>query len=147
MIKAIKLPSYIMRRTIRTITTEETWPLRHKVLWPNQDFDAVKLPMDDSGKHLGLFVGDNLMSVISLFEQGEKTQFRKFATDTAFQGLGYGTSLLQHVMDKELSPVCQLFWCNARVSQQGFYQRFGLSTTEKTFTKEGIDFVIMGKRI
>ena len=128
---------------ISSITARETWPIRHQVLWPDQDFDFVKLPEDAEGRHFGLFLGEKLCTVISLFENKGKVQFRKFATLAEEQGKGYGSHLLQYIIDHELAPGTTVFWCNARVSQQGFYSRFGLLPTAQTYVKAGIDFVVM----
>ena len=41
---------------IKPITTSETLPIRHKVMWPDKPFDYVKLPKDEMARHFGLFV-------------------------------------------------------------------------------------------
>ena len=81
---------------IREIKAEDTWPMRHKVMWPDQPLDYVILPQDEEGLHYGLFKEDKLISVISLFINQEEAQFRKFATATEAQGKGYGSALLHH---------------------------------------------------
>lgn len=51
---------------IKQIPKELTWKIRHFVLWPDKDIDYVILENDSDGKHYGLFIGDKLVSVISL---------------------------------------------------------------------------------
>ncbi|MEM1217062.1 MAG: hypothetical protein AAGJ82_15315 [Bacteroidota bacterium] len=52
---------------IATITAEQTWPIRHAVMWPNEPLDYVRLPEDASGFHLGLLVEGRLVAVVSAF--------------------------------------------------------------------------------
>ncbi len=66
--------------TIKEITTQEVLPIRHEVMWPDQPLDFVKLENDDTAIHLGLYVHNQLVSVISLFITDNEAQFRKFAT-------------------------------------------------------------------
>lgn len=65
---------------IKKIKAEQTWEIRHKVMWPNKPLAYVKISNDLEGLHYGLFVADKLVSVVSLFIKGEVAQFRKFAT-------------------------------------------------------------------
>jgi len=128
---------------IKQITTSETLPIRHKVMWPNKPTDYVKLPNDDEAKHLGLFVNDEITAVISLFIENNEAQFRKFATLVEFQGLGYGTILLKSTIDIIKKEGIKKIWCNARVEKSKFYEKFDLKCTDKKFEKGGIEYVIM----
>lgn len=130
---------------IRTIPYQSTWPIRHAVMWPDKPFDFVILPEDESGHHLGLFVGTELISIVSVFFSSNEAQFRKFATVTDQQGKGYGSKLLQHLMSELESQGLERIWCNARVEKSSYYERFGLSATKQTYTKGGLQFVIMEK--
>lgn len=89
-----------MAYRIAEITAEETWPIRHEVMWPDMPFDFVKVDNDNEGLHLGLFLGDKLSSIISVFKIGSSWQFRKFATLVEEQGKGLGSQLLKHVIDQ-----------------------------------------------
>lgn len=132
-----------MSITIHPILPSQTWPLRHKVMWPDKPIDYVKLPEDEQGLHFGLFVENQLVSVISLFITGTEAQFRKFATDTAEQGKGYGTQLLAHLIKEAQMAGVKRLWCNARMDKVAYYERFGMQKTKQTFGKGGIDYVIM----
>lgn len=130
---------------IRRIQPEDTWGLRHRVMWPNESPEYVKVPEDNHGRHYGLFVGTELVSVVSLFFNDGKVQFRKFATEVSHQGKGYGTQLLNHVLNEVASLDLDAIWCNARLEKSAFYERFGLIKTDRTYLKGGIEFVIMEK--
>jgi len=132
---------------IRPIPAEVTWPLRQAIMWPKHPIEFVKLPRDNTdGIHLGLFVAEELVSIVSLFVDGKEMQFRKFATVVAQQGKGYGSFLLKYVID-EYGPELgiQRIWCNARQAKADYYRRFGLRPTTHTYEKGGISFVIMEK--
>ena len=112
-------------------------------MWPDHPFDFVKVPNDHEGVHYGLFVGGTLTSVISLFFDGERAQFRKLATLQTEQGKGYGSQLLRHAIQEVKAKGAKLLWCNARMGKTDFYHRFGMRETDRTYVKGGIDFVVM----
>ncbi len=128
---------------IKEITAQETWPIRHQVMWPNESFDYIKLPNDELGLHFGLYVENKLVSVISLFIIRNFGQFRKFATVAEAQGKGYGSQLLHYLMATANDRSIKKIWCNARVTKTAYYAKFGMQTTTTQFTKNGIDYVVM----
>lgn len=132
---------------IEQIRFDLTWRIRHEVMYPDQPYDIIKLDNDDEGIHFGLFAHNQLTAVISLFHTGKVYQFRKFATITSQQGKGYGSQLLQHVIDYVKSFSAEKLWCRARVSASGFYNKFGFVETGKRSVNNGIDFVIMELQI
>ena len=138
---------------IATVAANQTWPLRHSVMWPDKPLEYVQLAEDEvpSGVvHFGLFVADELepCSVCSLFfQQPREAQFRKLCTEQARQGRGYGTALLQHVFDYAASSSVDRIWCNARNDKASFYQRsFGMKTAANSrFERGGLEYVVMEK--
>jgi len=132
---------------IKEIEVKDALPIRQKAMWPDKDLDFVKVPDDDQAYHLGLFVDRKLISVVSVFKKEQGAQFRKFATLPEFQGKGYGSKLLVYMMgyikDKNISKI----WCNARVSKVHFYKGFGLTTTNHTFHRAGLDYIVMEKKL
>lgn len=137
-----------MEFEIKEITAPQTWAIRHKVMWPKEPLSYVKIPDDDRGQHLGLFVNDELTSVISLFMDLDKNvQFRKFATLKEQQGKGYGSHLLKYVMKITKEQGANLLWCNARATATILYEREGLHQTDTSFVRKGILFVRMEKQL
>ncbi|HTN22132.1 MAG TPA: GNAT family N-acetyltransferase [Pelobium sp.] len=132
---------------IEQITQELTWKLRQKELYPDLPIEAIKLPEDNLGIHLGLFYQNKLATVVSLFEDNNKLQFRKLATDKKYQRLGLGSKMINYVLNYAKEKHIGKVWCNARLSATGFYEKLGFVKTEKTFSKGGIDYVIMEIRI
>ena len=146
-LRAIKLMLEQSKYEIKTIPLASVWAIRHSVMWPDKPFDYIKLPSDPEGQHHGLFVRGQLVSIVSAFISSHEAQFRKFATLHAHQGQGYGSKLLTHLIAQLEAQHVKRIWCNARIDKQSFYERFGLNITPKTFSKGGIDYVVMEKLI
>lgn len=133
---------------IKKIKVEDTWNLRHEVMWPDRDLDYIKLENDFDGIHYGLFVNDKMVSVISVFFEGKSVQFRKFATLKSEQNKGYGTFLLKGVFEEiEKTEGSESIWCNARKNKRSYYEKFGLKETGRSFEKGGKSYIIMRKHI
>jgi GNAT superfamily N-acetyltransferase len=132
---------------IKVIDAQQTFQIRHEVMWPNAPLDYVKLDDDAKGLHYGAYVDGKLVSVVSLFINGAEAQFRKFATLHAYQGKGLGTALLKFVIKEAEGRGAMRIWCNARADKTDFYKKFGLVKTQSTFTKKGQDYVIMERVI
>lgn len=114
-------------------------------MWPNKDIDFVKIENDENGIHYGIIEDKTIISVITLFINEEKAQFRKFATLEEKQGRGYGSKLLSYALEEAVRLGVRYIWCNARKEKTDFYKRFGLVKTEDCFKKSGVEYVIMGK--
>lgn len=133
--------------TISEAPLSEVWQLRQEVMYPNDSIDAVKLNGDHAGLHIGLYEGEQLVSVISLFVSDRIVQFRKFATRTAFQRKGYGAFLLQYAMEWAQANNYTMIWCNARLTATKFYQRFDMHPVGESWAKNGIDYIKMQKKL
>jgi len=132
---------------IRDVPLEIAWAMRKQVMYPGETIDFVKLEDDISGKHWGLYVDDQIVSVISVFERNRVMQFRKFATVAHMQRKGYGTSLLHHVVQWAETNGMKRIWCNARKSATGFYEKFGMIQHGQGWVKNGIEFIKMEKNL
>ena len=132
---------------IKEITGSQTWPIRKEVMYPGYSIDFVKLPEDQNGTHFGLFYNNELVSVVSLFIEEGIAQFRKLATKVSFQGKGFGSQLLSHILEFSNQLNCSEIWCNARQEKCAFYRKFGMTEADKIFNRENITYVIMSKRI
>lgn len=133
--------------TIQPITPEQTYPLRHAVLWPDKPFDYVRIENDGEGHHYGAFQGDDLVAVISLFVDGQtgtanpgRARFRKFATRPDCQRMGIGTQLMHHVIAEARCLNASTLWCDARLDAADFYRRFGMEPVSAVFCKGVIPY-------
>jgi len=133
--------------TIKEVLLPDVWAMRHEVMYPAETPDFVKLDADASGLHWGLYKEGVLVSVISVFVEDGSLQFRKFATLTAQQGKGYGSALLQYVMDWAAQHSIKSIWCNARTTATGMYRRFGMHAAGEPWNKYGLEFIKMEKQL
>ncbi len=132
---------------VAVIKASETWEIRHKVMWPDQPFEFVKLEEDNLGLHFGVFDQDRLVSIVSCFIVADELQFRKLATLDDYQGQGIASLLLNSVLKLAKEKSLKRVWCNARSNKKSFYEKFGMIATEKTFVKSGQEFAIMEIRL
>ncbi|AYQ35487.1 GNAT family N-acetyltransferase [Runella sp. SP2] len=129
---------------IQEITATQTYPLRHQVLWPDKPVEFVKVPDDEQGIHLGYFLDEKLVSVISLFIDEHKiARFRKFATHPDIQRKGIGSQLLKATFERAQSAGASILWCDARLDTQPFYERFDMKSEGEVFYKGEIPYVKM----
>jgi len=128
---------------IEQIFPSLTWRVRHEAMYPDQPFDIVKLKDDFDGIHFGLYADHKLTGVASLFDEGDIYQFRKLAVLPSAQKLGYGSALMAYMIDFCKIQKATKLWCNARVQAKEFYFKFGFHETDKIFSKDGNDYVIM----
>lgn len=133
---------------IKNIEAEATLKIRKKVLWPQESLAYVALEDDDQGLHYGLFLEDKLISVISVFVKDTKAQFRKFATLQAYQSMGYGSLLFDHMLKAvKAMAVCEI-WCNARRDAESFYRRFDFEVLEGSdFVKKNVTYRLMALKL
>ena len=126
--------------SIQSITAEQTYALRHSVLWPDKPFDFVKVENDADGRHCGAFQNGELVSVISLFVTGKEARFRKFATHPGYQRQGIGTLMLTHVIAQARRFGATTIWCDARLDAADFYRRFDMKPVSDVFYKGPIAY-------
>jgi GNAT superfamily N-acetyltransferase len=132
---------------IGIVSLETALKLRQQVMWPTKPIDFIRVEGDEEGLHYGLSLNGLTISVVSVFYGDNDMQFRKFATLIDFQGKGYGSLLLNHIIGEAEEKGVSRIWCNARQSKAGFYEKFGLHQTLQTFEKDGIEFVVMERRL
>ncbi len=132
---------------IRSVSLDQVWRMRKEIMYPDSTIEEVKLRDDEAGLHLGLYAEEQLLSVISVFERGNEIQFRKFATRTDMQGKGYGSLLLQHVMQLAEEKGVERIWCNARFTATKLYEKFSMQATGNSWRDKGHNFIIMEKKI
>ena len=113
-------------------------------MYPDKTLEAVKLADDEHGIHFGLFDNNQLISVVSWFRHNEtEAQFRKLATLKEYRNSGYGTALLNYIIDFSKGESIQRLWCNARENALNFYKKLGFTETETTFKRDDIQYIII----
>lgn len=124
---------------------EQLLLIRHAVLWPDKPVNFCRVEGDESALHYGVELDQQLVCVASVFIDAQKAsaRLRKFATLAAFQNQGLGSFLLQAMLDDCCQRGLSYFWCDARESAIGFYQRFGMATQGERFYKEAVPYFKM----
>lgn len=122
---------------------EETLKLRQQVMYPDKSIEFVKLPNDELGLHIGILENNELVSVMSLFIENRDVQFRKLATRKEMQGKGYASTLMKWLIDYAKDMKLNKLWCNARKETVDFYKQFGYKETDKTFSQNGYEYIVM----
>jgi phosphoribosylformimino-5-aminoimidazole carboxamide ribotide isomerase len=131
---------------IQEVSLEMVWQLRREVLFPNRNLERVKLADDHLGEHWGVYVDEQLISVISFFEAGGVGRFRKFATRVGWQRKGYGSRLLDHIVKLAVAAGNKSIWCNARTTALQLYERFGMRQVGEIWEENGYTYVKMEKQ-
>ena len=129
-----------MSFTIKPISADDTLPLRQRVLWPDYPVEYSMVEGDASALHSGGFLKGELICVASLYQDGSKIRLRKFATDTAFQGRGYGSEMLTYLLGVAKAAGAEILWFDARESALRFYERHGCHPEGERFFKSEIPY-------
>ncbi len=128
---------------IRTIQWQDTLPVRHKVLWPNKSRMFCKVDGDETANHYGICIDEQLVSVASIYIEGNRARLRKFATLVEFQGKGLGTKLISYIIIELRNIGIEVFWCDARTTAISFYRKFSMAQAGDEFNKSGVLYVKM----
>lgn len=129
---------------IREISLEEALPVRHKVLWPDKPVEFCLVEGDENGLHIGAEVDDKVVCVASIYIKEGQARLRKFATCSDFQGRGIGTAVIAFTLEQLKTKGVDYFWCDARETAIGFYQRFGMTVSGERFIKSDVPYFKMG---
>jgi len=133
---------------ILEVSWEDTLPIRHRVLWPDKPIHFCKVEGDETGLHFGVELTGTLVCVASIYIEGDSARLRKFATLAEYQGQKIGSTLLQYMHDHlVVKGDVKYFWCDARETAVGFYERFGMKVSGDKFLKSGTAYFKMEKQL
>ena len=145
------------------IAAEDTYKLRHEVLWPNAPLHEVQLAVDSACIHLGAYAhgqesstecrtpigvitihvsrSEDKSASAEMSSEGLEAQFRKLAVAPEWQGRGIGSKLVQQagVVASDAGS-CSL-WCDARTSALSFYEKLGMHPEGSSFMRKGVEYV------
>ena len=127
------------------LTAQQTIPIRHKVLWPNELPEYCIVEGDGGALHLGVLIDNEVVSVASIYFNNteQSARLRKFATLFEYQGRGIGSYLLAHIIDLLKKLNINYFWFDARASAVIFYKRLGFQTASELFYKNSVSYYRM----
>ncbi|MES2544976.1 MAG: GNAT family N-acetyltransferase [Bacteroidota bacterium] len=134
-------------QNIQKITAIETFPVRHPILRSGKPIATCHFDGDDltTTTHFGLFIEENLIGVISIFEMknplftaDKQFQIRGMAVLEELQKKGFGADLVAHAEHFITSQKGNLIWFNARINAVGFYEKLGYTIIGNAFEIEGV---------
>jgi ribosomal protein S18 acetylase RimI-like enzyme len=129
------------------LSWQETLPIRHVVLWPNETPEFCKVKGDDEALHFGVIINEKIVCVASIYINANSARLRKFATLNQYQGKGVGSFLLKHLITKLKARDINHLWFDARESAIGFYTRLGFTVTGELFYKQKISYYKMSANL
>jgi predicted GNAT family N-acyltransferase len=126
--------------TCRRVTVEEILPLRHRILRAGLPFETASFDGDHdaNARHYAVISDARPVCCLSLvpseWEGRPAWQLRGMATDGQQQGRGLGRRLLEMaVAEARRDEPHRIFWCNARTSAIGFYEKLGWRVMSEPF--------------
>lgn len=131
---------------IRRVSAADVYPLRHKVLRPNQTLaDCVFLQDNDpETAHFAAECDGKIIGIASIAinprdgDPPNTWRLRGMATEPEWQGKGIGAQVLAACLDHARAQGSRLMWCNARTSALEFYRKYGFETVGAEFNIKGI---------
>lgn len=132
--------------TVRQVSANDVYPLRHRVLRPHQTLaDCVwAQDTDDDTAHFAAEIGGQIIGVASIAlcpREGDPLntwRLRGMATAPEWQGHGIGANVLSACLRHAREKRGSLMWCNARSGALAFYRRHGFETVGDEFDIKGI---------
>lgn len=131
---------------IKQVTAADVYPLRHRVLRPNQTpADCVWAQDDDPDTaHFGAVLDHRIVGIASIAlcpragDPPNTWRLRGMATAPELRGQGIGARVLTTCLEHAKSRGGTLMWCNARTTALIFYRRHGFDTVGDEFEAPGI---------
>ncbi|MDQ3020227.1 MAG: GNAT family N-acetyltransferase [Bacteroidota bacterium] len=127
---------------IKIIIADETTHLRQLTLRQHQKEEELIYPgdYDDDTLHFGAFVNSELVGIASIYkeklkdnEEPEAWRLRGMATIETVRGKGYGKDLMNECLEHIKKHHGKILWCNARISAEKFYEKFGMKRKGEIF--------------
>ncbi|WP_299210961.1 GNAT family N-acetyltransferase [uncultured Dokdonia sp.] len=127
--------------TLKQITAEETWPVRHPVLRKGRPLEDVYMEADEkpSTFHVGMYHRDTIVGVASFMEDekdyftGKQHRLRGMAVLPEYRKKGIAELLLKKGENMLQTKGCTLLWFNARIAAVSFYKNLGYVTVGSEF--------------
>ena len=128
-----------MQRTtnihLKPICAKETYAVRHPLLRSGLPIESCAFDRDDDENtvHIGSFLNEKLVGVLTLLPNETDVQLRGMAVLPELQGKGIGRLLVAEaekcVRDMDMSTL----WMNARLVAVPFYEACGYQKQGETF--------------
>lgn len=138
---------------VTAVPAAAVWPIRHRVLRPDQPAQMCHCPGDDrpDARHFAALDRGRTVGAASVYPEDPTDEFavpgfirgygwrlRGMATVDEVRGTGVGSALLRTALTHAVLAGAETLWCNARAGAAGFYRKHGFRTTGKEFDLPGI---------
>lgn len=132
---------------IKIVSPRDTLNLRHTLLRPHLTPDNCVYPGDetDTTTHLGAFVEDELVGIVSLYRENQPDEparigyrFRALAVIEGMRGKKIGQALLDAVEKLAMESGTNYIWANARTTAIDFYRKSGYAVDDEEFMVAGV---------
>ena len=133
-------PTSDLKIVFSSITAEQTYALRHSVLWPDKDLKDVVVTGDETALHIGAYDGALLVGVGSFFQDGTSARLRKLAVLPTHRKRGIGAGVIRQGVALMAEKGLQDLWCDARQDAFQFYTALGFKIEARVFLKKGIPY-------
>ena len=125
----------------RQVTAGDVVDLRHRILRAGLPRDSAVFEGDELSTtlHVGASIDGEMVTCLTLmlskYEAQAAWQLRGMATDERWRNSGMGRSLVKYAIKlaRLRQPEVTLFWCNARVTAAGFYEKVGWRVVSPPF--------------
>lgn len=127
---------------VKLISPEETYPIRKLVLrkeFPNETHQFSG-DFDETTFHLGYFVNDIIVGVVTIMKSGGVAQLRGMAVSESFQGKGVGKILVKNAEEILIKNGISKIWMNAREKAVPFYESCGYKIEGEIFIIKPIGY-------
>lgn len=128
---------------IQEIKPEDTYPLRHQILRPNQSIQECSYPLDHEpdSYHVGYYQNGQIIGIGSVHRESLPQQndpntwrIRGMAVLDIVRGQGIGGHILTELIQYAASQSTPgTIWCNGRLPASNFYRRHGFQTDGQVF--------------
>ena len=127
---------------IKKISALATIPLRQIVLRAGKPLESCRFNGDElpSTFHLGYFDEDNLIGIISVFEnrnsefpEEKQFQIRGMAVAPLHQKLGIGAQIVEFAEKEIAKKRGEIIWFNARIAASEFYLKLNYTVSGGVF--------------
>lgn len=133
--------------TIKEVSVEQIYPLRHQILRKGQPIETCYYPEDsrEGVFHVAAFCEDEIVGIGSFYPEahnelksGFSWRLRGMATSEDVRGRGVGRQLLESGLELCGRKGGEILWCNARTSAVDFYRKLNFEIQGEVFNIENI---------
>nr|NQU92127.1 GNAT family N-acetyltransferase [Bacteroidota bacterium] len=121
--------------------------IRRKVFIQGQHVDpALEIENEPLCRHYLLYLNDNPVGTARWRKTAKGIKLERFAVLEKFRNNGYGTVMLEKVLD-DILPMGYDIYLHSQLPAAGYYERKGFIQTGEVFCEAGIDHFLMIRKV